>query len=513
MRYVVTASEMREIDRRTIEEVGIPGLILMENAGLGVVEAVLDLLKDIHDGRVVVFCGKGNNGGDGMVVARHLFNRGIDVDIYLTGKKNSLQGDALANMNILDGFNLKINELTDKKGLTRIGQFDLIVDALLGTGITGEVKGLAADVIHWINVRSEPVVSVDLPSGLHSDTGFFSGACVKADYTVTMAELKRGLLVPPGREMAGNVSVVDIGSPRFVSDSIGIKTYRIDDSDAADRLPHRSPAGHKGDFGKVLILAGSPGMTGAAVLSAHAALASGCGLTILGAPESLNPILEKKLTEVMTKPLPETASGSLSLDSEKEINQLLDWADVLAIGPGLSRDSETEELIHRIVTKTRLPVVVDADGLNAFAGQVDLLEKKKGKFILTPHMGELARIIGKSIEDISNNPIETAREWASRLNCILVLKGAPTIIGDSDGYVYVNSTGNAGMATAGSGDVLTGMIAGFLGQGSSPLDAALCGVFYHGRSGDLAVKEIGERSLIAGNLIDFLPAALDRNLK
>ncbi len=508
MRRLVTAEEMRAIDRCTIQELGVPGLLLMENAGLGVLRVVEQLLAQCNGKRVTILCGGGNNGGDGMVVARHLFNRGIPMNVYLVGKKASVKGDARVNMQILESFGINIPEIYEKKDLRRIAPSDIIVDALLGTGITGEVRGLMAHVVDWVNRSSLPVVSVDLPSGLHCDDGSYQGTCVRADQTVTMAELKRGLVLPPGRELAGQVTVVDISAPAFVSESAGIKTFLVEQEDIRRRLPQRPPAAHKGDFGKILVLAGSSGMTGAATLASLAALRVGGGLTILCIPRSLNAILEEKLTEVMTKPLPETPQGTLSLDAEAEIDALLEWADVLAIGPGLSTVPETGELIRRIVKKTTIPMVIDADGLNAISGREDILEKKKTPRIITPHYGELSRLNGLSIDDIAKNRIEVARESASRFGGTVVLKGAPTVIGHSDGYVYVNSTGNSGMATPGTGDVLTGMVVGFLAQGCSTLDASLCGVYLHGLAGDTGAQAVGQRSLIAGDLIDFLSGAL-----
>ena len=508
MRRIVTTEEMRKIDRRTIEDVGVPGLLLMENAGLGVVRVIEEVLSETNGRRVTVVCGKGNNGGDGMVIARHLFNRGISVRIILIGKKEQLQGDALINMRIVDSFGLEIDEVNDKKILRRVDEGDLIVDALLGTGITGEVQGFYADVIEWMNRSSVPVVSVDVPSGLHADDGTFEGACVRAYRTVTMAEIKRGLVLPPGRELAGELTVADIGAPAFVSESVGVRTFIIEEEDVRERLPERPVSAHKGAFGKILIIAGSTGMTGAAVLASMAALRVGGGLTILGIPESLNPILEEKLTEVMTKPLPETNQGTLSENAESEIDELLEWADVLAVGPGVTTVPKTAELVRKIVMKSKKPMVIDADGLNAFSGMAELLGKKEGPTVMTPHYGELSRIINLSIEEIAVNRIEVARECAGRFGAVVVLKGAPTVIANPEGEVFVNSTGNSGMATPGSGDVLTGMIVGLLGQGCAPLDASLCGVFLHGLSGDISAELQGQRSLIAGDLVDYISEAL-----
>lgn len=507
MLRLVTAKEMREIDRRTIEDVGVPSLLLMENAGLGVTEIVEEVLEEIDGYTVTILCGKGNNGGDGFVVARHLFNRGYQVNVYLAGVRADLKGDAKINATVLDGFKIQIRPLTTKAQLKAVKPGDVVIDALLGTGVTGEVTGFLAEVIKWVNRCASPVIAVDLPSGLHSDDGSFQGACIMADYTGTMAEVKRGLVIPPGRELAGEVTVVDIGAPEFVSRSVGGKTYWFDHTDIYDILPERPPSAHKGDFGKTVIIAGSTGMTGAAAMASEAVLRVGGGLTILGIPSSLNDIMEQKLTEVMTQPLAETPQGSLSSKAKPAINKLFQWADVAVIGPGLSFVPETAELVRTIVSKAKLPLVLDADGINAFEGYASILEEYKKPLVLSPHYGELSRLINIPIQEIAANPIDMARDTAQRFRCTVVLKGAPAVTAHFDGRVFVNSTGNSGMATPGSGDVLTGMIAGLLTQGCTDFYAATGGVYLHGLAGDLAAEMLGERSLIAGDLLSFISDA------
>lgn len=510
MRRLVTAKEMRAMDQQAIQKIGMQGLLLMENAGLGVVQVVEEQLRELKGNRVAIYCGKGNNGGDGMVAARHLFNKGIAVQVILIGEKEKVKGDGRINMVILQNMGIEPIEVKTRRALEKFKDADLIVDALLGTGMTGKVTGFVADVIQWINRTTIPVVSVDLPSGLDSDTGTCQDECIRADQTVTMAELKRGLVLYPGREMAGHISLVDIGIPESVSRSAGVQTFLVEEEDIRNQMPFRPPEGHKGTFGKTLVIAGSPGLTGAATLCSKASLLVGGGLTILGIPESINPILEVKLTEVMTKPLVETQGGTLSLRAEKDINQLLDWADVLAIGPGLSTEPETAQLIRKIVTHIQKPHVIDADGLNAFEGEGHLLEKPQGERILTPHYGELSRLISLPIDRIAKNPIEIARQSAKRFKSVLVLKGAPAVIADPEGTVYVNPTGNSGMATAGCGDVLTGAITGFLAQGCMPIHAAILGVYIHGLAGDIAGERYSPRSLIAGDLLATLYQAIQQ---
>ncbi len=510
MRRVVTSAEMHEMDLLAIEGMHIPGLLLMENAGIAVAEAVEEWLGETPDGLVAVLCGKGNNGGDGMVAARHLLNRGYSVDVALIAERESIRGDARVQLTILESMHAPVRIIASAGALRPLRACALIVDALFGTGISGAVTGLAAEVIRWVHDSGKPVISVDVPSGLNSDDGSIAGSCIRADQTVTMGELKRGLLIPPGREMAGVVTVADISMPAAVAESVKTGTFLLEDEDVVSRLPERPPAAHKGDFGKVLVLAGSTGLTGAAALASMASLRCGCGLTVLGIPESLNPILEEKCTEVMTRPLPQTPEGTLSIAAEKEILRLIEWADVLAMGPGLSACEETRELIRRVVRKCRKPMVLDADGINAFEGRKDLLETGRQSCVLTPHYGELGRVTGLSVGDIAAHRIEIARETALSMKKVLVLKGAPTVIGDPAGRVFINATGNSGMATAGSGDVLTGIIAGFLGQRLAPLDAALCGVYCHGYAGDVAAEAKGERGMMAMDILNSLPSIFQR---
>lgn len=507
---VVTAEQMQNIDRRTIEEYGIPGLDLMERAGLGVFRAIEKVLGELTGKRVVIFCGRGNNGGDGFVVARYLFRRGAWVEIYLLGEREQVKGDAQVNLDRVLNLGLEVKSITGGKQLPRSLEADLIVDAIFGTGIRGAVRGLAAEVIEVINQAGAPVVAVDIPSGLNTDAGAVEGPCVQAQVTATMALPKRGLLLSPGREQAGRVEVVDIGVPPEAIAAEGIQVELLEESDMASLLPARPPHAHKGDFGRVVVIAGSVGMTGAAALTCQAVMRSGAGMAILGLPESLNDLMEVKLTEVMTRPLPETEERTLSLRAESPIWELLEWADVLAIGPGLSRHPETKTLVKRVLSRVELPTVVDADGLNALADDVGMLAKVKADMVLTPHPGELSRLIGRSAQEIDSLRVEVAQEAAQGLGVVLVLKGSPTVIATPDGAAFISPTGNAGMATAGSGDVLTGAIAGLMAQGLNVLDAVRLGVFLHGLAGDLVAERRGQWGLIAGDLVEALPEAMVR---
>jgi len=509
MQRIVTAAEMASIDRKTIDEIGIPGMVLMELAGTGIsdeIEAIFDY--DVRDINILIFCGKGNNGGDGFVIARHLIIAGANVVIFLAGKKQDLKGDALANFGILEKMNIPVKEISSLTDINHPPQIDLVVDALLGTGVTGPVRGFYAELIQYINHLDTLVVAVDLPTGMETDSGNVVGDCVQADTTLTMAHIKRGLLFSPAREYAGDIVVVDIGVPPAVSAALHGNVFLVEKDDVKQRLPHRHRDAHKTDCGKVVVFAGSVGMTGAATLTSISTLQAGAGLTKLGIPESLNPIMEQKLTEVMTVPLPETSDKSISIRAKDIIGDLIDWADVLAIGPGLSTNSETVEFVRWLLTHVSKPMVIDADGLNALANAVPLIKNYKNELILTPHPGELSRLLSCSPQEISNNRIEMLKKTAQEFGCVIVLKGGPTLTAAPDGSIYINSTGNPGMATGGSGDVLTGIIAGLWAQKLSALDAAMCGVYVHGLAGDLAAAALTEMSMIAGDINLFLPEAI-----
>jgi len=518
MQKVATSDEMRACDQIAIQRIGIPGVVLMENASRGVVDAIQNECGRIEGMNVFIFCGKGNNGGDGLAVARHLYDRGAKVYVLLTGRKSELKGDAKINLDIIEkmikgkdeGTVLELHEIINKGQLRRLGKADLIVDALLGTGMKGNVEGVMKDIIEWMNNSGIKTVAVDIPSGVNSDTGEVSNIAVKADFTVTMALRKRGLLLGKGREHSGKVYVADIGTPKFLLNTEKIKTHWVEAEDIATRLPKRPLDAHKHSCGKIFVLAGSRGLTGAAAMCSESAMRIGAGAVILGIPASLNPILEEKVTEVMTTPLRETSDATVSMKALPTINEYIKWADVLLIGPGLSRNKETQKLVLELIPTLDKPTVIDADGLNALAENLDVLKKAKADVILTPHYGELSRLIKLSAKEIELNRIEVARKVAAELKVVLILKGAPTVVAHPDGNVYINSTGNPGMATAGAGDILAGAVIGLLGQKLSTLDAAIAGVYLHGLAGDIAKEHLGEMSLMAMDIMRHLPAALAR---
>ncbi|WP_333654339.1 NAD(P)H-hydrate dehydratase [Dissulfurispira sp.] len=507
---VVTAQEMREIDRITIEDYGIPGLVLMERAGLAVASKVREFYPDK---KVLVLCGGGNNGGDGLVAARNLHNRGFDVKVFLAVEPKKLSSDALVQYKIARKFGLSTMPLNEL--LTHlITHHCLIVDAIFGTGLSRPVKGSLAEVFSLINDSDIPVVAVDIPSGISSDTGEVLGEAIKADFTVTFGLPKRGHLLYPGAEYAGRLFVEDIGFPAKLLASEKINVELIDIKMASDLILPRPGYSHKGDYGHVLVIAGSKGKTGAALMAAKACLRSGSGLVTLAVPESLLDVFQGRVTEEMTLPLPDDGSGMLS---SKAIDVILNFAakkiDVIAIGPGIGVSHDTEKVVMELIQRSSIPLVIDADGINSISraignrqGTTGLFKKAKAPIILTPHPGEMARLLQGSRE-VEKNRIDTAISFSKETGAYLVLKGVPTIVAEPDGNAFINTTGNPGMATAGSGDVLTGVIASLLGQGSNPLNASLLGVYLHGLAGDAAAREKGEHSLIASDIIDFLPAA------
>ena len=524
MRYALTASEMRAIDAETIKR-HVKGAVLMEHAGAAVASEIVKR-TDKKRALAVVVSGKGNNGGDGFVVSRLLKRQGWRVRTYLVGKAAEVKGDALLNLKRLKrqgGAITQIGEKSWERLVADLGKADVVVDAIFGTGFEGEPRGLAADVIEVINAlggrpRSRPanrIFAVDIPSGVDATTGKASVA-VQADVTVTMGFPKRGHFLFPGKELAGEVVVADIGIPQDAADKAAVEAPAAeaggpvkvaDRTDIKSALLVRPPDAHKWSCGHVACVCGSTGLTGAAALTSISALRAGAGLVTLAIPRSLNTIMEVKLTEVMTIPVDETPEGSLSMGALGSLIALSARANCAAIGPGLSQNEETQEVVRALLARLDRPCVLDADGINAFAGRSDLLARPAFPLVITPHAGEAARLFGVAKTEIAARPIEFARKKARDLCVVLVLKGAPTVIAGPDGEVYINTTGNEGLATAGSGDVLTGLIAGLMAQGTSPLEAAYCGAYIHGLCGDELRDSIG-RGFLAGEVSSEIPRAM-----
>jgi hydroxyethylthiazole kinase-like uncharacterized protein yjeF len=508
---VVTTEQMRELDRKAIDERGIAGLTLMENAGRAVAESALRLTESQADRPIVVVCGRGNNGGDGFVAARRLADAGRRVKVFLAAHTEDVEGDARACLQRLSEAAVEVLEVEDvqpvRKACCAAG---LVVDALLGTGLSGKVRGLPGELIEVMNQCGRPVLAVDVPSGLDADTGEPLGLAVRAVETVTMGLPKIGLFLYPGMDSVGRVTVADIGFPAdLVNDSPSAGDL-TDQEWVRMLLPRRRTSAHKGSFGRVLVIAGSAGMTGAACLCAEAALRVGAGLVTVGCPASINDILEVKLTEAMTFPLPETYSRTLDTRALALILELAEEASVVAIGPGLSREPETAVLVRRLAARVERPMVVDADGINALADAAVILEGDHAPAVLTPHPGEMARLMGVATEQVQAHRARFAEAAAKRFRSVVVLKGARSIVAERSRPLTINPTGNPGMATGGTGDVLTGMVAGLLAQGLLPFEAAAAATYLHGLAGDLAADLLGEASLVAGDLLESLPIAIQQ---
>lgn len=504
---ICTPSQMQEIDRQAIQGMGIPGLTLMENAGHGTYEMIVRYFGEVAGKKAVVFCGKGNNGGDGFVVARLLKQNGADVRSFLLGNKPEVKGDAATNLDKAEKLGISIRQLSDPGAIEIPADTWLIVDAIFGTGFTGDIKEPIATIINKINESRKNVVAVDCPSGLDGATGRVSNPTVKANLTVTFGLPKIGQVVFPGKEYCGHLEIIDIGFPPGLDSNIS--THLIDAKLAASYLPPRNPESHKGNYGKLFVLAGSIGYTGAAALTSLAALRCGTGLVILGIPQSLNAIMETKVTEVITKPLPDVKKGGhLAKRGMGEIRQQINWADTVAIGPGIGTHHETVELVNRLVRQIEKPAVIDADGLNIIAKDINALKEHRSPLVISPHYGEFARLTKLSIEEISRNRFELAKSFAKEYRLTLILKGAPSIVATESGEIYINHSGNDGMATAGSGDVLSGLIAGFMAQGVDSEKAAILATFAHGLAGDLAACQHGPRGMIAGDILRMVPEAL-----
>ena len=514
MQPLFTAAEMRALDARAIATLGMPGPRLMEHAGRGAAAVIAREWAPLRGKHVLVLCGKGNNGGDGFVVARHLKARGARPRVLLVARRSEVGGDAAQALARWRG---RIEEIHDEHGLTTLAHAldatDLVVDALLGTGLTGPARGIVAQSIERVNVsagrRGVPVVALDLPSGLGSDGGALLGPTVRATVTATFAGLKRSLMLHPAAPLAGRVVVVPIGIPPEEV-ARGLETFALEEDDIRPLFPPRPPEAHKGTYGHLLVIAGSAGKTGAAALAGRAALRSGVGLCTVATPASQQPVVAGFSMELMTEPIAETSAQSLAVKAREHLVDLALARDAVAVGPGISLDPESQALARALVAEVPRPMVVDADALSALAGHLDLLEQGPAARVLTPHPGEMARMLGTSIAQVQADRIESVRRFCVEHRVHLVLKGARSVLGAPDGRVFVNPTGNPGMATGGSGDVLTGMIGAFLARRFDPLAALQAGCYLHGLAGDLAAADRGEEGLLAGDIVEAISAAINR---
>lgn len=504
MQNVFFNNEVLAAENNIISSLEIPSIILMENAGANSAKYLLNNIPEVNKSEVAVVCGKGNNAGDGFVIARHLSNKNVKVKILMLYKEKELKGDALSNYNILKNYKndfINILYCSDYKSLKKeiTSQNKLILDSVFGVGFNGKLDRRMEDIIVLLNkLKDKIIISVDVPSGLnfYNQTTPF----IKANETLTMGVLKFNTLFYKGKENSGKINIMNIGISeneftKFNKD----KVFQITEREIKKYIPQRKINSNKYTNGKLFILSGSKGLTGATYLCSQAALRTGCGSVIAGVPESVNEILEVKLTEVMTLPLKETEELSLSVNCYDEIKNKLEWADTVLIGPGLSKNEETLELVRKIVKENDLNFVLDADAISAFKGNLNLLKKRK--IILTPHLGEFANLTGKTAEEIRNNFYDMAKNFANEFRVILVLKNSPTIVSDGESF-FINSTGKENLATAGTGDVLSGIISGIYSQCRESLKSVLAGVYIHGKCGDNLYERTGANSTIAGDLIN-----------
>jgi ADP-dependent NAD(P)H-hydrate dehydratase / NAD(P)H-hydrate epimerase len=501
---VLNTQQMREADRQTIEDIGIPSIVLMENAGRQTVAAMEAAFDDLDASRVAILCGRGNNGGDGFVIARTLLQRGVEILVFLLGSVSEIKGDARTNLEVLGRIGVTVVEITSAQEwelhFSEISECELIVDALLGTGLRAGLTGLLETVVADINALGTPVVAIDLPTGLSGDSHRVDGVAIDATMTVTLGAPKIPLVLPPADRHVGDLVIADIGIPLPVFDDLeGDHLEILTRERMREVIPARAAESHKGDFGRVLVIAGSLGRTGAAHLCATGALRSGAGLVTVATPRSCLPIVASMGPEYMTDPVEETASGTIDYAALERLLEVK--TDVIAVGPGLGQDPSTQAFVQGLVERAGVPLVLDADALNAFVGDPERLMGRDGvNMIITPHPGEMARLLGTTIEAVQEDRVACAREFAAAHRVHVVLKGHRTVIAGPDGRTFVNLTGNPGMATGGTGDLLTGMIAAWFAQLMDAEAACSIGVYLHGTAGDLAEADEGDVALVAGDI-------------
>jgi hydroxyethylthiazole kinase-like uncharacterized protein yjeF len=530
---ILSAEQMRDADRLTTERYGIPSLELMENAGCGVLSYLVSAYPDLRSKRIVILCGKGNNGGDGLAVARLLRQSGVSAVVLLFAEPSAMRGDAAAQLKAWQQSNGELHVVTSdsqwEQARELVAAAEIIVDALLGTGLTGPVEGLLAKVIESVNESSgnqrkggraarARVVSVDMPSGLASGAHDFGGPVVAAQATVTFTAPKLGQLVSARADHVGKLVVHQIGTPsELLDDDPQLKLYWIESREFRELPLVRSRDANKGRFGHALIIAGSVGKSGAAALSGRAALRVGAGLVTVATPAGALPTVAASMAELMTVPLAATEAGTASMGNLDygRFAELVHGKTVLAIGPGVSTDDQTQQYVRSVVAQADMPVILDADGLNAFVGRTGDFTSRKTEFLaMTPHPGEMARLLNVGVPEVQSRRLEVALETASRWRAYVVLKGFNTILATPDGRAFINSTGNPGMATGGTGDVLTGMLAGLTAEfGTAHWERVLAlGVHLHGLAGDVAAARVGEIPLVASDVTEALPQAFGQLL-
>lgn len=517
MGKIVSVEQMRSLENRAIEEYFMPAMLLMENAGIAVANEVYGMLPaamekgEKTNNRVAVFAGKGNNGGDAFVAARHLINHGYDVRMFLLCHPDEIQGDALTNWQILRKMGLRYQMILGERDLNvaRVGLINsaLVIDGIFGTGFHGAMPNICREMITLINDSNRPVISIDVPSGIEADTGAIGDVCVHSSKTVTMAFPKVGLYLEPATTYVGELVVADISLPDTLLENAGIMREVLDDGFAKTWLPQRQLTSHKGDFGHVLLVGASKGLNGSAILAAKGVLKSGAGLLTAAVPKQLADVFSVALPEAMTMRMNCSSGGTIAASGIEELlERLLD--KILVIGPGLGRSEDSEQITLQLLQHINKPAVIDADGLYAIKNHLDLLKELPQTVILTPHPGELAYLTGKTPAYVQEHRLQLAEEFAKTYGVVLVLKGARTIIADKKGRVFINPTGNPGLATGGSGDLLAGVIGGLLAQNITPTVAAALGVYLHGYAADLACGDLGQWSMLPSDVADYLAKAM-----
>lgn len=506
-----TAQQMRSVDRIAIDNYQIPGIVLMENAALACIEKLKEKF-DIKNTSFFVLCGRGNNGGDGLAVARHLYNAGAKVEIVLVAG-SEFTGDAKINYDIAEGMDIPMCELYHIDSLAhKVSESDVIIDAILGTGISGGVRDDVADVIETINANAKYVLSVDVPSGINSDTGEVLTVAVKADDTVTFGAYKLGMFLYPAADYTGEITVAAISIPQAVVDSQNIKVNVTDKAFVKNAISERNNNSHKTNYGKLLIIAGSEGMSGAAYLSAQAALRSGAGIITVACPRCINQTLESKTTEVMTYPL-DDKDGCIAYSAIDKLLTKVQEADAVLIGPGLGRCDEVTDIVQSVLQTSTAPVIVDADAIYAVSQNIDIIKNCNCDLIFTPHTMELSRLTRLSVNYIEGDRVGVSRRFSDDTGAVLLLKGHHTVVTSPSLTQYINITGNPGMATAGSGDVLAGIIAAFAAKGTEPTISAAAGAYIHGFAGDIAQERLGMEAMSATDIVDNISHAYFRILQ
>ncbi|MGE4214520.1 MAG: NAD(P)H-hydrate dehydratase [Anaerotignaceae bacterium] len=503
-----SGAQMREMDRITIDETGISGIVLMENAAQAVAKVCLKYVNQFKNPKVAVVCGGGNNGGDGFAVARILKCSGIECIIIFIGNEEKLSLDALTNYRVAKNFGIEI--ITGLRDLEHIFESQhVIIDGIFGTGFTGEPRNVAAEVIREINKSGKYIISIDIPSGVNSDTGTVSEICVKADETVTFALPKIGTILYPGAQYCGKLTIADICIPQENAEKAGVNVNILTQNNACQWLPIRNAQSNKGTFGKLYVIAASEEMTGAGMLCCKAGYKSGCGLVYACMPKKCCDIMHVLVPEAVAKPLRDI-DGKVYENSIEGVEVDVENAKAIVIGPGMGQSEGVSAFVEDVLLTSKGNVLIDADGLNAIAKNKDVLKEMKRMPIITPHPGEMSRLTGIKVKDILNDTIGTALNFAMEYNTIVVLKEARTIIASPTGEVYINTTGNCAMAKGGAGDVLSGIIGGLLAQGMDAFKAAVLGVYIHGYCGDLAAQEMGHYGVLAGELADYVAFAMKK---